>query len=456
MDYDDAKSLGDEAERRVRTELERLQGRFGFVALHNLLIQVAPHGNGPTTQLDHVVVDRFGVVIIETKKRSALILGMYTDKNWMACYRGRRKKPFPNPLRQNDQQKGHLYQALERAGAPIPIERIRGWVVFVDANISKLITDGQSEQRVFDIDRLESALEARGDFVIQTPLSVEEQRALVSTIQGLDRSGDPDAESAHAGYRQRFHEGRAGTSAPQPAAPAASSMGRAVPRPVPRSGASGVRRGPYPRASQPAPGLMYERGGQSRLPLLIALGLVGTISVGLVVWGMNQLVNASVGPLGWMFALAILLAMLGGGSSSRRRPGRRRSKPAPQPSASIETRLLRAMVGMLLAAGLLAASIGIPFLMLRGMTQSLASTPPVNAVETQPAPNVRVAKQRMLETNQDLYGRLSNPDTPNVGVDGSYVTYEWEAIQQGSSSSVQVMPVSITLDASEQVVGFSW
>lgn len=455
VDYNDAKSLGDEAERRVKTELARLSGKYGFVALHKLLIQVAPQGGGPTTQLDHVVVDRYGVVVIETKKRSALIRGLYTDKNWTACYRGNQNKPFPNPMRQNDQQRGHLFQALEKAGTPLPIERIRGWIAFVDADLSKLVTDGQSEKRVFDVDQLESAFESRANFVLQTPLSADEQLALVSAIQALDRSGDPETESAHAGYRQQFHEDSSGSSASRPVSPAASSPRCAVPQPSSAPGRPPVRPQPYSGGSRPSPARKFEPGQSSRMPLPVALGLVGLAAVGLIGWGANQLLSGSVGPLGWMFILAILLALLGNPGSSRRR-GRRRSSSTPQPAASMETRLLRAVVGMILAAGLLAAAVGIPFFMLRGMAQSVAGTPAPSAVEDQPVPDVGLAKQRMLEANPDLYGRLSNPDAPSVGVAGSYVTYQWDAVQQNSSNSVEIKPVSLTLDGTGQVVGFSW
>lgn len=53
-----------------------------------------------TTQIDHVVISRFGVFVIETKNLSGLIVGGSRDSHWTQ-WRGRRRYPFQNPLRQN-------------------------------------------------------------------------------------------------------------------------------------------------------------------------------------------------------------------------------------------------------------------------------------------------------------------------------------------------------------------
>lgn len=53
-----------------------------------------------TTQIDHIVVSRFGVFVIETKNFGGLIVGSPRSAQWTQR-RGRRSYPFQNPLRQN-------------------------------------------------------------------------------------------------------------------------------------------------------------------------------------------------------------------------------------------------------------------------------------------------------------------------------------------------------------------
>jgi hypothetical protein len=53
-----------------------------------------------STQIDHVVVSRFGVFVVETKNYGGWIFGKPRDKMWtQQIYR--RKSSFQNPLRQN-------------------------------------------------------------------------------------------------------------------------------------------------------------------------------------------------------------------------------------------------------------------------------------------------------------------------------------------------------------------
>jgi restriction system protein len=60
---------------------------------------IIPRGEG-TTQIDHVVVSKYGVFVVETKQRSGWIFGGKKDAQWTENIYGR-KLHFQNPLRQN-------------------------------------------------------------------------------------------------------------------------------------------------------------------------------------------------------------------------------------------------------------------------------------------------------------------------------------------------------------------
>ncbi len=68
---------------------------------HDLYI---PKADKTTTQIDHVVVSKFGVFVIETKNYKGWIFGDERSKKWtQVIYR--KKSTFYNPIMQN---KGHI------------------------------------------------------------------------------------------------------------------------------------------------------------------------------------------------------------------------------------------------------------------------------------------------------------------------------------------------------------
>ena len=70
-----------------------------YTVIHDLYIP-RPDGKG-TTQLDHVVVSRFGIFVIETKNYDHWIFGSAKQKQWTQKIFKKSYK-FQNPLHQND------------------------------------------------------------------------------------------------------------------------------------------------------------------------------------------------------------------------------------------------------------------------------------------------------------------------------------------------------------------
>lgn len=432
MNYDDARRIGDEAERRVEAALMRLQSLYGFAVHHGLLLDTPTKRNHLTAQIDHAVVDQYGVVIVETKRRKALIRGRYTDSSWTACYARGRTETFQNPLRQNDQQISRLHQALERVGQKLPIDRIRGLVVFVDADISKLELDSVNRGRVVDIAGLDSWFASRADFAIGTPMSAGEQAVLIGTIGGLNRANEPAVEDAHADYRQQFSSG---------ASPAGATTRPGAATPSTRGSAASHRKARTPSVpvAQAPPSLAK----------ILMLGGLALAALALGIWAVRGMLTGTAPIWVWVVVL-ILLAGLG---DEPRRSRRRRSRRASQPQ-SLAGNLVGAAVGLLLLVGLVTWGPALFDSWVRSTTPGTSE--PEATAAPQPVADVALAKQRLLETNPDLYSRLGNPDTPTVSAEGSHVMYEWDALEQSGADSVQVKRVSLTLDTDGQVAGFSW
>ena len=82
-------------ESNVASTLRRLPSDE-YKVLNNILI----NSEGRSSQIDHVVVSRYGIFVIETKKFSGWIHGNEKSQNWTQTFYKKRKK-FRNPIKQN-------------------------------------------------------------------------------------------------------------------------------------------------------------------------------------------------------------------------------------------------------------------------------------------------------------------------------------------------------------------
>ena len=81
----------------------------GYHDFNNIIIQ---KGNA-STQIDHIVVYKYGVFVVETKDMSGWIYGSEKDAYWTQSFPNQKKYPFQNPLRQNY---GHIMSLSEYLG----------------------------------------------------------------------------------------------------------------------------------------------------------------------------------------------------------------------------------------------------------------------------------------------------------------------------------------------------
>lgn len=92
---------------------------------YHLIRNVTVRSGAGTTQIDHVIVSRYGVFVIETKNMSGWIFGTAGDARWTQKFR-RRSFTFQNPLRQNFK---HTEALAELLG--LPREVVKSIIVFV-------------------------------------------------------------------------------------------------------------------------------------------------------------------------------------------------------------------------------------------------------------------------------------------------------------------------------------
>jgi hypothetical protein len=95
-------------EQETKFELWLTLSSKTYRRVHNVII---PSKNG-TTQIDHILISRYGLFIIETKNKKGWIYGSEDQATWtQTLYK--KKFKFQNPLRQTFRQKLILSEFLE-------------------------------------------------------------------------------------------------------------------------------------------------------------------------------------------------------------------------------------------------------------------------------------------------------------------------------------------------------
>ncbi len=121
-------------------------------------------GNG-TTQIDHVIVSRFGVFVVEAKNYQGWIFGGENQAEWTQSLPGGKKFRFQNPLRQNYRHIKALSEFLglpedrfhsvvmfwgeSQFKTPMPPNVLsRGYATYIKGKASVLFSDEEVEQMV--------------------------------------------------------------------------------------------------------------------------------------------------------------------------------------------------------------------------------------------------------------------------------------------------------------------
>ena len=117
---------------RISLLLKNVTKDYDSKVINDVVIEV----EGKSSQIDHVLIDRSGIYVIETKNYSGRIYGSYDDKNWtQVLVFGHRKNKLYNPILQN---KVHMYRLMEVLGIK---NNIHSLVVFVKSNIEYINAD---------------------------------------------------------------------------------------------------------------------------------------------------------------------------------------------------------------------------------------------------------------------------------------------------------------------------
>lgn len=132
--------------------------------LNNYMIEE----NGKSSQIDHIVINPYGVFVIETKNYSGMIYGYEDQQEWtQVLSSGKVKNRFYNPIKQNKTHVARLKKIL-------PSDTIiNSLVVMVQNNTENIQIDN-----VIKLTELKERINARREEV----LSVEEMQMINNTL----------------------------------------------------------------------------------------------------------------------------------------------------------------------------------------------------------------------------------------------------------------------------------
>ena len=118
-------------EKLVSSRLSKLNKRK-YKVINNFLLKTLRG----TTQIDHIVISRYGVFVIETKNYKGIITGNEYDESWNQILFNN-KEVLRNPIKQNN---GHI-KALKDAIPTLKYKKIKSIIVFTKRSKLKVNTE---------------------------------------------------------------------------------------------------------------------------------------------------------------------------------------------------------------------------------------------------------------------------------------------------------------------------
>ena len=191
-----AESRGARGEAELSKLLKNGLHYSDYHILHDIML---PTDEDETTQVDHIVVSRFGVFVIEAKNYSGWIFGDERSRTWIKTFPGGRRYRFQNPLHQNFRHT----KTMESLG--VPATAVKSVIAFSrDATFKTTMPPN-----VLYFDEVSDYILSFGTPLINDRL-VE---TIVNALLNWNRNIDPEARKNHVANLQRRHAGRLNSGA---------------------------------------------------------------------------------------------------------------------------------------------------------------------------------------------------------------------------------------------------
>ena len=138
-----AKIIGWFGEHWAKEALDQLDKKK-YIVLNDIMLAV----NGKTYQIDHIVLSKYGIFVIETKQYNGYITGSKYDNKWVRHLKGNKTIYYQNPIKQNY---GHVKAICEFLN--ISENKVFNIVCITSKNIKLNIRDDGEVIRNYDINK---------------------------------------------------------------------------------------------------------------------------------------------------------------------------------------------------------------------------------------------------------------------------------------------------------------
>jgi hypothetical protein len=421
---------------RVAARLGELAQHYGF----SFVNRVALTRGLVTASIDHVIVDRYGVLLVDVEQyEGAAIRGSDTGNQWAATFPDGQVTEFRNPLYLSAGNENLARQALSDRSIVLEPGQIRGAVLFVGADTSQLSLVEVSALKVRTLEHIVDMFEARYNSPPNSgQLTAPDIAHIVSVIGELTEAAVIDEEQAGSWHSDPavIASTQAALSVPPPP-PSRADEGMA--RPAELAGhLSGVSAGPSARAAFLTVGTI----------LLIVLALVAGILF------LPQLQSGS--PLAWTAALVLFVGIAELVSANiAAAPGNARKARGPGSAGGVARFVVRLLLVFAFVAVcwlFVAGGVGQRLGDMIGERFNPTSRGSVTSSGQPISPAVVAAKRRLREKAPQVYDSALDLNSPQVSTktDGS-TAYTWSYVPPGLSAS-QAASFTLTIGANGQVI----
>ena len=173
----------------TRESLNKLD-KNKYIVLNDIMILV----NNKTYQIDHIVLSKYGIFVIETKQYNGYITGDKYDNKWVRHLKGNQKVYYTNPIRQNY---GHVKAICELLD--ISEDKVFNIVCITSKNVKLNIKHDGELTRGYDINEkimsfekeiIDNVLELKDKIVINNIVDKDKRKEHIERINETKKEHD--------------------------------------------------------------------------------------------------------------------------------------------------------------------------------------------------------------------------------------------------------------------------
>lgn len=148
-DKNEIEKAGELGESEVSIRLSEIASKYNGYLINRLIFE-DKYNKKYSTDIDHILITRGGVFVIETKNYSGIVVGKEDEDEWVCLKKGNRKNEvFRNPIKQNQLHIRNLKKVFN-----VNPPKMTSVVIFVRTDITSIVSNC-----VYNLDEAIGAIE---------------------------------------------------------------------------------------------------------------------------------------------------------------------------------------------------------------------------------------------------------------------------------------------------------